>query len=51
MYAVNNPKKGSLAHVAMLPPCMLVPYGSNQTTRVPAVVNDSLFPYAKLKLL
>jgi len=50
MHTVNNPKMGSLAHVAMLPPCMLVLHGSIQTTSKPVVVNDFLFPKAKLKL-
>jgi len=44
MYTVNNSKKVSLAHVTMLPPCMLVLHGSNQTTSIPVVVNDFLFP-------
>jgi hypothetical protein len=50
MYTVNNPKMGSLAHVAMLPPCMLVLHYSIQTTSIPVAVNYFLFPKAKLKL-
>jgi poly(3-hydroxybutyrate) depolymerase len=50
MYTVNNPKNGSEAHVAMLPPLLLVLHGSNQTTSIPAAVNDFLFPKAKSKL-
>ena len=44
MYTVNNPKQWSLAHVAMLPPCMLEPHGLNETTSITVFVNDLLFP-------
>lgn len=44
MYTVNNPKQGSLAHVAMLPPCMFEPHGSNETKSITVLENDLLFP-------